>query len=261
MSSKSNKPRCVYAITSKTVEDQIGAALKAHDIRVYLIYCLSIETGIPFKYIFTFTVSDLLNKSEIINPKSSDSKKMPISLSLQYELDDYLFGKKPESLAFPSLKDEYNPIRTSTVQSIFDAITKELGIPHMSLNSLRKTYLYHLYIKSGDIGAVLKESSMTNAAEAFAFLGLNLDGTPIENLSSTAPIPQMPTPGVSVCSPSGIEKINSQFSHLMSYSCAVLRDENTSPILKDEIATFLSEVSHCLNKHAMNLEMLVSKKF
>lgn len=260
MISKSSHRKAV-AITSKIVENQIGEALKNHDIRVYLIYRLSIETGIPFKYIFSFTVSDLLNRSEIINPKSSSLKMMPISPTLQYELDDYLFGKKPESLAFSSLRDESNPIRTSTVQSIFDATTKELNIPNMSLNSLRKTYLYHLYIESKDINAVLNESSMTSAAEAFAFLGINPDGTSIENLSPKAPEPEVNSPGIDVYSPKGIEKINSQFSHLMSYSCAVLREENISPVLKDEIVTFLSDVSHCLNKHATDLELLAKKKF
>lgn len=233
------------AITSSKVEESIGKALKEAYEPYYFVYNLGIATGGSISHILRLKVKDLYNQTTIFFPKKRQSEQADdiaghlkvIPKALFEELNKYLLDKNPNSFAFPSYRDASKPMAYTAFQAALNNACVRANVPHISLNSLRKTYYYHQYLSDGSIEEVAKALKL-HPEEAFDFLGLNTKGRPMR---------KDPDLGVKSLQKKVAESAF-HFNALSDYILKMLKDPNLSMEFNSETAHFIEAFdSLCLS--------------
>lgn len=173
----------VLPITKKSQIYEMYQALQAHNQRDYLLFSLAIHTGIKLSSLINLKVSeivchydrtsnDLRIKEHWCNPKLPEIiVPLPLGLcealvvfiqSNDFQLDDYIFQssktKKPLS-------------RQQAYRIIHDA-AECIGLKHIGLQSLRKTFAYHAYQANTPLTVIQKYLGHQTLAETIKFIGI-----------------------------------------------------------------------------------------
>ena len=163
---------CV-AITSEHQERQFIAALEKRRLEYALIYKLITETGIPFSYLTELKVKELSGKNSLsYASRAGTPRDMPISIELQNEVSEFLNDKAPDELAFSS-RNGKNPLHPATFNQALYSASKECSItPPVTLMSLRKTFLYKLILRDGNLNRVRSFTLYNSTADIYHYIGI-----------------------------------------------------------------------------------------
>lgn len=143
--------------------------LSKGDIRGYLLFVLSINTGIYLKDLLELKVKDVKNKQFLtigknrVAPLSAETQKMIKKMVDGCKLEEPLFqGKVGQQLD-----------RTSAFY-IFKVICAELGVQDKySVSSWRKTFAYHYYKRYKDLSYLMWLFNQNSVEKTLQFIGVD----------------------------------------------------------------------------------------
>lgn len=149
--------------------------LKARSMRDYLIFICGIYLGRRITDTLVFKVKDLKDKDYIYVRESKTGKKilLPISKWLKDELNEYIKDMEPDEYIFKSTQKKYKPIDRTTYYKILKGVAKKYGIEHIGCHSLRKTFGYHYYKRTGDVVTLMEIFGHTHPSVTLRYIGIN----------------------------------------------------------------------------------------
>lgn len=141
--------------------------LSKGQIRGYLLFVLSINTGINLTELLNLKVRDVKNKQYLNFGKN---KAVPISEELQEVIKKLVEGCKVDEPLFQG-KVGQQLDRTSAFY-IFKVICAELGVQDKySVLSWRKTFAYHYYMKYKDLSYLMWLFNQNSVEKTLQFIG------------------------------------------------------------------------------------------
>ena len=142
--------------------------LSKGEIRGYLLFVLSINTGIYLKDLLELKVRDVKNKQYLTIGKN---KVVPLNDEIQGVIKKTIGGCKLDDPLFQG-KIGQRLDRTSAFY-IFKIICTELGVQDKySVLSWRKTFAYHYYMKYKDISYLMWLFNQRSVEQALKFIGV-----------------------------------------------------------------------------------------
>ena len=142
--------------------------LSKGEIRGYLLFVLSINTGIYLKDLLELKVRDVKNKQYLTVGKN---KVVPLTDEIQEVIKKAINGCKLDAPLFQG-KVGQRLDRTSAFY-IFKTICVELGVDDKySVLSWRKTFAYHYYQKYKDISYLMWLFNQRSTEQALNFIGV-----------------------------------------------------------------------------------------
>lgn len=237
------------AILSPTLENLIGERLKEIDLSFYLIYRLMIETGIPYKALITMQVSDLINASSIsYSLKNKENITVPFSKKTNKLLQKYLLSKDSGEIAFPN-KFKNTPLNQANMKRILENVSEDLGIfPPIQLNSLRKTYHYHDFLKDNDFNRMKKVLKCQSKRAVLEYFGID-----------TNPYSQVGVTNTKLLSLK-IKTMNNLFSDTLNFLQTVVEEPEVSEIVLQQSASLVSTLETELKQFLSFVEQLNREK-
>ena len=142
--------------------------LSKGEIRGYLLFVLSINTGIYLKDLLELKVRDVKNKQYLTVGKN---KVVPLSDEIQEVITKAIDGCKLDAPLFQG-KVGQSLDRTSAFY-IFKVICTELGVQDKySVLSWRKTFAYHYYMKYKDLSYLQWLFNQGTVERTLSFIGV-----------------------------------------------------------------------------------------
>ncbi|MDR2176007.1 MAG: site-specific integrase [Synergistaceae bacterium] len=154
-----------------------------------LLFVMGINMALRIGDLLSLSVGDVLDGegriSRIISlreQKTGKSKRLPINMSVRNALTNYLMERAGCSPAEPLfLSQKGGTLSRSQAWRILKEAGKSVGLENIGTHSLRKTFGYHVYKKSGgDLGLVQKLMNHAESRVTLRYIGI--DG---EKLDST----------------------------------------------------------------------------
>ena len=134
--------------------------------RGYLLFTLSINTGINLKDLLELNVKDVKNKQYLA---IGEGHIVPLSEELQASISEYINGRRLEEPLFKNKSGER--LDRTSVFYIFKMICTELGLQNKySVVSWRKTFAYHYYKKYKDLSYLQWLFNQSRIEDALRFI-------------------------------------------------------------------------------------------
>lgn len=168
----------VEPIRHKEDIHQMYKALQARSQRDYLFFKFAIHTGIKLTDLLNMKVK-YLKTSEMGNIKTSwiidDEPTIKIKLpsELRNELKSYIEDCKleDEELIFQSTRT-HQCLSRQQAYRIINRAAEQLGMYHIGLTTLRKTFAYHAYQSGISISIIQKYLGHQTTQETMKFIGI-----------------------------------------------------------------------------------------
>ena len=137
--------------------------------RGYLLFVLSINTGINLKDLLALKVKDVKNKKYLI---LGEKKVILLNNEIQGMIKNFIKNSKTEEPLFKSRTG--NSIDRVSVFNIFKAICTELGVEDKySVASWRKTFAYHYYQKYKDLSYLQWLFNQSTVEQTLKYIGID----------------------------------------------------------------------------------------
>lgn len=168
----------VEPIRNKEDIKRMYQVLSMKSKRDYLFFKLAIHTGIRLTDLLKIEVKDIKNPQRgniktawIENTVPSIKIKLPETL--RQELTDYIddYQLANQQLLFQSIRTHQALSRQQAYRIIHQA-AEELGILHIGLTTLRKTFAYHAYESGISISIIQKYLGHQTTQETMKFIGI-----------------------------------------------------------------------------------------
>lgn len=176
-----NVMKCVDPIKNHEDIKRMYAFLKVQSQRDYLLFKFAIHTGIKLNELLNLTVSDVLQDGHkmITHWEVCCSQEIHVILpdELRQELTEYIEneGLSPQDLLFQSKRTKKGLSRQQAYRIVHTA-AQDLGIPHVGLTTLRKTFAYHTYRSGVSASIIQKYLGHQTAQETRKFIGVSKEG-------------------------------------------------------------------------------------
>jgi polyhydroxyalkanoate synthesis regulator phasin len=163
------------AINSPVLEEIIGKQLRDMGESYYLLYRLSIETGYVCGDLLRLNVRDVYKKKVIKIPSKLTSKERDREISDELYSDLTAFcDNRPLSQALFIGSKSGTRLNFPTFQKALLRVSHSLGInPVLTASALRKTYLFHVIMITGNTAALKKEYNQSLSREMYESLGIS----------------------------------------------------------------------------------------
>lgn len=141
--------------------------LNKGQMRGYLLFVLSINTGIKLKELLDLKVKDVKNKQYL---KYDKSKTVPLSPQIQELIKEVVDKSKMDDPLFKNRQGQ--PLDRISVFYVFKQICSELGVQNeYSVSSWRKTFAYHYYRKYKDLAYLQWLFNQSSVEQALKYIG------------------------------------------------------------------------------------------
>jgi integrase len=171
-------------------------ALGALGARDELMFLMGINTALRISDLLALNVGDVMDGRgkvaadiELKERKTGKSKKFPLNRVLREALGAYFSGRKAgEGIdlgapLFPS-RQGGAAISRWRARQILSAAGEAVGLSHIGTHSLRKTFGYHVYQRTGgNLGLVQKLLNHSSSADTLRYIGIDreqMDSTYME---------------------------------------------------------------------------------
>lgn len=142
--------------------------LSKGQIRGYLLFVLSINTGINLTDLLNLKVKDVKNKQYLNYDKN---KAVPISKDLQEMIKTMIADCKVDEPLFQGKVGQQ--LDRVSASYIFKVICTELGVQDKySVLSWRKTFAYHYYMKYKDLSYIQWLFNQCTVERTLSFIGV-----------------------------------------------------------------------------------------
>ena len=154
-----------------------------------LLFVMGINTALRIGDLLSLSIADVTDNAGnvldvicLIEHKTGKQKRLPVNESLKKALSWHL-AEHPNRKRFEPLfiSQKGGALSRSQAWRVLKAAGKFVGLQNIGTHSLRKTFGYHVYIKSGcDIGAVQKLLNHSVPKITLKYIGI--DKERIDNL-------------------------------------------------------------------------------
>lgn len=167
----------VQPIREKYKIDEVKNALREKNERNFIMFCIGIYTGLRISDILQLKVKDLKNQEylRLTEKKTGKDNKILINPILKRELKKYLENRSDEEYIVKSREGDNKPLKRSMAYKILSAAAKELGLQDIGTHTLRKTFGYHYYTKTKDIGMLMELFNHSREYITLKYIGVNQD--------------------------------------------------------------------------------------
>jgi integrase len=159
----------------RNVED-IELMKKYLSPRDCFMFTLGINVGVRISDILPLKVKDVAHRSHLLitEKKTKKKKRFLINDSLQSVIAAYCKGKEPEDLLFPSRKGD-QPISRVQAYRVLNSAAEEIGLEEIGTHTLRKTFGYHFYKRTGDIAMLQELFNHASQKITLRYIGMSQD--------------------------------------------------------------------------------------
>lgn len=171
--------RYVQPIKDKETLQDFKDYFQATNERNYIMFLCGIGFGLRISDVLKLKVKDVYKKSslKIEEEKTGKYKSIVISYELKRALNEYCKGKKPNDYLFASRSrtetGRQKPIDRSQAYRILRKAAKEIGYTgDIGTHTLRKTFGYTYYKKTGNLAALMKIFNHTDEHVTYRYIGI-----------------------------------------------------------------------------------------
>jgi integrase len=170
---------------------EMRAALRDKDGRNELLFVMGINTALRIGDLLSLTVGDVLDKAGGISmtlnlreQKTGKAKRIPLNSVVRDALADYLPRCSRDRSNPLFLSQKSGPLSRSQAWRIIKRAAESIGLENIGTHSLRKTFGYQAYKKSGgDLGLVQKLMNHSASGVTLSYIGIDretMDNTYLE---------------------------------------------------------------------------------
>lgn len=155
--------------------------LRAGGKRNEMLFVLGINSALRISDLLSLTVSDILDENgkvkEAVNlseQKTGKNKLFPLNDAAKKVIAEYVEEARPDRGAalFPSRKGGKAISRIQAWEILKNA-AEEVGIPNVGTHTLRKTFGYHVYMRTNNLGLVQKLLNHRSSSETLKYIGID----------------------------------------------------------------------------------------
>lgn len=165
--------------------EAMKALLRDRNPRDEALFVLGINSALRIGDLLALKISDVTNeKGEILDAvrvqerKTSKVKLFPLNRSVKEALNNYLKVRQnlsPSEPLFLSRKKP-GPLSRWRARRILHEAGKAVGLYRIGTHSLRKTFGYHVYRKTGgNLGLVQKLLNHSSSGDTLRYIGIDRD--------------------------------------------------------------------------------------
>jgi len=167
----------VQPIREKSKIEDIKKILKGQNDRNFIMFCMGIYTGLRISDILQLKVGDLKNKEyiRIFEQKTGKENGILINPSLKRELKKFIEFRNDDEYLIKSREGKNKPLKRDMAYKILSAAAKEIGLEEIGTHTLRKTFGYHFYLKTKDIGLLMDMFNHSAPNITLRYIGINQD--------------------------------------------------------------------------------------
>lgn len=169
--------RCVQPIREKSKIEDIKRVLRNQNARNYLMFCMGIYTGLRISDILQLKVCDVKNQEyvRLTEKKTGKVNRILINPSLKRELKKYLEFRSDDEYLIKSREGKNQPLKRDMAYKILTSAAKVVGLEEIGTHTLRKTFGYHFYLKTKDIGLLMEMFNHSAPSITLKYIGINQD--------------------------------------------------------------------------------------
>lgn len=180
------------AITDKYTLETIAKDLKSKSEAYYIMFKILLDTGMPLDELAKMRVCDINKNAITFMPiHKGNLRTEPLSESTQEDIRNYVKDKQQGDFAFPSKSNPQKPMFIRSFQYALLESSRTYGIePPVSATSLKKTYIYNLFMETHDTKKIYKITGIRSLVQLYEFFGIEappLKGDDETNHSSRTP--------------------------------------------------------------------------
>lgn len=150
--------------------------LKEQSDRNYLLFVTGINSGLRISDILQLRVRDVKRSYfNIIEMKTNKKKRIDMTSELQKEFKRYIEGKEDHEYLFKSREGLNRPLTRSMAYKILRKAVDYVGLDDIGTHTMRKTFGYHLYKKTGDVALLQKILNHSDPAFTLRYIGITED--------------------------------------------------------------------------------------
>jgi integrase len=150
------------------------------------LFFFGINSGLKITDILPLTVEDVKYASHLtIQEKKGNIRRIKMTPSLKFEIEDYTRGKKDDEYLFPS-REGNKHISRVTAWNILKEAASAVGIEEsIGTTTLRKTFGYHYYQQTKDLSTLQQIFGHSSVSVTLNFIGVeeNISGQTLVDLS------------------------------------------------------------------------------
>jgi integrase len=152
--------------------------LRAGGKRNELLFTLGINSALRVSDLLGLKVADVLDEKgrlkeavSLNERKTGKSKLFPLNDSAKKAIKEYVDEIKPDAPLFPSRKGG-NAISRVQAWEILSNAAEAVGLEHIGTHTLRKTFGYHVYMRTNNLGLVQKLLNHRSSSETLRYIGI-----------------------------------------------------------------------------------------
>jgi integrase len=161
---------------------EMKAALRGKEGRDELLFVMGINTALRIGDLLSLSVGDVLDEegeiSMMLNvkeQKTGKAKRLPLNSAVRDSLLNYLSQRRCHDRSEPLfLSQKGGALSRSQAWRILQRAAESIGLENIGTHSLRKTFGYQVYKKSGgDLGLVQKLMNHSTSRVTLSYIGID----------------------------------------------------------------------------------------
>ncbi len=162
--------------------------LRVSGKRNEMLFVLGINSALRVSDLLGLKVGDVVDEARKVKEavylnerKTGKSKAFPLNDAAKKIIGEYVEEVKPDREAplFPSRKSDKaggdKPISRVQAWEILSEAADAVGIEHVGTHTLRKTFGYHIYMRTNNLGLVQKLLNHRSSGETLRYIGIEQD--------------------------------------------------------------------------------------
>lgn len=177
--------KAVEPIRNKDDIERLKDWLRVRNERDYVLIMCGLYSGMRISDIVPLQVRDVMGtRIEVVERKTGKLKRFAINEELRKALDRYIreYRLKSYDYLFPSKKrvnrqtgERIQHIGRVAAYQIFKKAAKAIGLKNIGTHSMRKTFGYHFYKTTGNIGLLMKLFNHASPEITLIYIGVEQD--------------------------------------------------------------------------------------
>ncbi len=169
----------VQPIRSKKQIADMKSLLKKKGEKYYILFLIGINSGLRVSDCLTLKVSALKNKTHITikEKKTGKTKRFLLHPNVRRELKDYIerYRLSDDSYLITSRKGKNQPITRVQAYRVLNECAAALGIESVGTHTMRKTFGYWYYKKTGNIEYLQYIFNHSSPGITLRYIGITQD--------------------------------------------------------------------------------------
>ncbi|UYX52247.1 site-specific integrase [Bacillus thuringiensis] len=155
---------------------QLKEYFKEKGLRNYILFIMSINTGLRISDILKLKVGDVRGSHiSMREKKTGKQKRIQITAALKRELKWFIEEREDNEYLLQSRQRRCHPICRSMAYKILSRAAAEFGLDEIGTHTLRKTYGYHMYMQTKNIALPMEIFNHSSERIALRYIGVNRD--------------------------------------------------------------------------------------